>query len=271
MIERLELKTKAIETALLATENHWEEAFYRLLARNFGLKVNADPFEALARSIPLVILAKHKSSLLQLEALLFGQAGFLNESFSEEWPQLLAREYRHLSHKYGLVSLPKSQWKFLRMRPMNFPTVRLAQFAALLHQSTHLFSKVLETNSLTEVEQLFEIETSAFWRDHFQFGKASVQQEKRLSRDFIHLIVINTVAPFLFHFGKSRALEAPSKRALELLEQLPAESNSMLDGWNNLGFTPQNAFQSQALIQLKTRYCDEKKCLDCAIAAAILK
>ncbi len=271
LVERLELKTTAIAEALKDTENHWEEAFYRLLARNFGLKVNAEPFEALARSLPLLTLAKHKTSLLQVEALLFGQAGFLKEPHRDEWPNELTREYRHLAHKYGLESLPQSQWKFLRLRPANFPTVRLAQFAALVHQSAHLFSKILETKNLRELENHFNVQLSPYWRDHFQFDKPSIKREKTLGRDFVHLIVINTIVPFLFHYGKIRDLDEPQKRALTLLEELPPEANNIVDGWVALGVPARHAFQTQALIHLKTRYCDQKRCLECAVGNAILK
>ena len=271
LVERLEQKTAAIAEALRTTENHWEEAFYRLLARNFGLKVNAEPFEALARSLPLPILARHKNDPLQIEALLFGQAGLLEEPFHDEHPAALAREYRFLRHKYGLVPLSGSQWKFLRLRPANFPTVRLAQFAALVHQSAHLFSKILEAGTLREMEHLFNVQPGGYWSAHFQFDKPSVQRAKNPGRDFVHLLVINTIAPFLFYYGKIKNLEALQKRALSLLEELPPESNTILDGWADLGVPARNAFQTQALIHLKTRYCDARRCLECAVGNAILK
>jgi hypothetical protein len=271
LVERLERKTAVIAQALEATENHWEEAFYRAMARNFGLKVNADPFEALARSLPLNLLAKHKSSLLQLEALLFGQAGMLGVPFHDAWPKDLAREYRHLAHKYGLSPLAPDQWKFLRMRPANFPTVRIAQFAALAHQSSHLFSKVIEAGSVRELENLFTAQTSDYWNDHFQFDKPSVGRAKTLGRDFVQLIVINTVVPFLFHYGKTKKEGRFQRKALELLEELPTESNSLLDAWAASGISAQYAYQGQALLELKTQYCDSRRCLDCAIGNAILK
>lgn len=271
LVERLELKTSSIAGALLATENHWEEAYYRTLAQSFGLKVNVDPFEALARSLPLILLSKHRSSLLQVEALVFGQAGYLQGNYQDEWPQLLAREYRHLRHKYGLQPLQVSQWKFLRLRPANFPTIRLAQFASLLHRSENLFSHILGARNLREIENLFEVHPSPYWRDHFLFDKVSINREKPLGRDFIHLLVINTVVPVLFHYGKTRGLEESKKRALSLLEELPPEANMILDQWAELGIPARHAFQTQALIHLKTRYCDAKRCLDCAIGNAILK
>lgn len=271
MVERLEQKTTAIATVLQATNNHWEEAFYIMLARNFGLKVNVDPFEALARSLPLITLSKHKSNFLQLEALVFGQAGFLSGSFTEEWPKILAREYQHLSNKQGLAPLAVSQWKFLRLRPANFPTVRLAQFAGLVYNSVHLFSKVLEAKNLREFENLLECQTSAYWLNHFQFDKPSVKVEKHLGKEFIHLLVINTIVPFLFHYGKTKGIEGYQKQAFRLLEEIPPESNAIINQWMDLGVPIKHAFHSQALIHLKTRYCDEKRCLECAIGNAILK
>jgi hypothetical protein len=271
LVERLELKTTGIEAVLAATENHWEETFYQILARNFGLKVNMEPFAALARTLPLQILAKHRSNLLQIEALVLGQAGFLENDFQDEWPRTLAREYRHLSHKYGLEPIPVSQWKFLRLRPANFPTIRLAQFAKLIHQSSNLFSQILEVQNLREIENLFQVKPSVYWSDHFLLDKASIKQEKTIGKEFFHLLIINTVVPFLFYYGKIRDLEAPKKRALALLEELPPESNALLTAWAALGMNPRNAFQTQALIHLKTRYCDQKRCLDCAIGTAILK
>jgi hypothetical protein len=271
LVERLEQKTAAVAEMLAATENHWEEAFYRLLARNFGLKVNAEPFEALARSLPLLTLAKHKNDLKQVEALLFGQAGFLEETFKDEWPKALAQEYKFLKHKYNLAPMAASQWKFLRLRPANFPTVRLAQFAALVHQSAHLFSKILEAKNLRELENLFDVQPGDYWLTHFQFDKPSVKRPKHLGRDFVHLLIINAIAPFLFHYGKTREQEEFQKRALRLLEELPPEANAIVDGWADLGVSAKNAYQTQALIHLKTRYCDAKRCLECAIGNAILK
>lgn len=271
LAERLEQKTGVIAEVLDATGNHWEETFYRLLARNFGLKVNVEPFEALARSLPLLTLAKHKNDLKQIEALLFGQAGFLEEPYVDEYPLELAREYQFLRHKYQLTPLAKVQWKFLRLRPANFPTVRLAQFAALVHQSAHLFSKILETSNLRELEHLFDVEPGVYWLTHFQFDTASVKRKKSTGRDFVHLLIINTIAPFLFHYGKSKKQEEFQRRALQLLEELPPEANALLDGWAELGVRPRNAYQTQALIQLKTKYCDDRRCLECAIGNVILK
>ncbi len=272
LVERLEQKTEVIAAALAETKNHWEEVFYHSLARNFGLKVNAQPFEMLARSLPASVLAKHKSSLFQIEALLFGQAGFLGENFADEYPAGLAKEHRFLRQKFDLQALEKSAWKFLRLRPANFPTVRLAQFAGLVHRSAHLFSKILAAQSARELEHLFDCPASEYWQSHFQFDKKSGKRGVcSPGRDFVNLLIINTVVPFLFFYGKTKNLPDVRDRALRLLEELPAEENSIVAGWAELGFRARNAYQSQGLLQLKNRYCDGRRCLDCAVGNSILR
>ncbi len=271
LVERLEQKTSAIAQVLTITENHWEEAFYRLLARSFGLKVNAEPFEILARSLPLNIVARHKNDLKQVEALVFGQAGMLNRHFEDKHPRALAKEYEFLRHKYSLTPMDAGQWKFLRLRPANFPSIRLAQFAALLHRSVNLFSQMLEVENIRELEHHFEVHLDGYWLDHFQFDKPSTRRPKNLGRDFVHLLVINTVVPFLFHWGRTKMLPELEKRALGLLEQLPPESNTIVQEWETLGLKAKNAYETQAIIHLKTQWCDPKRCLECAIGNAILK
>ncbi len=271
LVERMEQKTAAIAELLVTTENHWEVAFYQLLARNFGLKVNAEPFGMLARSLPLTVLAKYKNNPQQVAALLFGQAGLLDKTFQDEYPQTLAREYRHLAHKYSLVPLAASQWKFLRLRPANFPTLRLAQFAALVHQSAHLFSKILEAENVRALENLFAVQPADYWHTHYQFDKNSSPRTKALGLDFVYLLIINTIVPFLFHYGRTKGDADLQNRAFRLLEELPPEANAVMDGWAELGIRARHAYQSQTLLHLKTRYCDPKRCLECAIGNYILK
>jgi hypothetical protein len=249
---------------------HWEEALYQTLSRSFGLKINADPFESLARSLPLRILARHRHQAHQVEALVFGQAGFLQSKLHDDWPKLLQREYQHLAHKYGLAPLRLEQWKFFRLRPSGFPSVRLAQFSSFLQQSEHLLAKLLESNTPAEMERLFEVSPGEYWLNHYQFDKLSVSQSKSLSKDFIDLLLVNAVAPFLFFYGKNKGLDRPQQQAFALLESIAPEKNRVIDGWKALGYTPQNAFQTQALIQLKARYCDTRRCLECAVGNAIL-
>jgi hypothetical protein len=271
LVERLEQKTAAVSDLVESCDKHWEEGFYRMLARCFGLKTNAGPFEALARILPLPLLARHQNQLFQMEALLFGQAGMLQEAFSDDYPRALAKEYHYLQHKYQLQPLSPGQWKFFRLRPAGFPTVRLAQFAALLHRSCHLWSDVLETRHTTETEQIFQVESSGYWHSHFRFDKTSASRMKPLSREFVHLLLINAVAPFMFHYGREKGISGLQDRALQVLEDLPAESNTVVDGWENLGQCARHAAQSQALLLLKTQYCDQRRCLECAIGASILR
>jgi len=271
MVERLESKTAFIAESLERNHQHWEETFYQVLARNFGVKVNAEPFEALARSLPLNLLSKHKNNLLQLEALLFGQAGLLAGVFEDDYPQRLQKEYAFLQHKYSLQPIAGSSWKFLRMRPANFPSLRIAQFATLIHQSAHLFSKILVAQNVEEIENMFEVRLSNYWQTHYIFGKASAKRAKTLGQTAIHLLVINTIAPFLFVYGKLKAEPALCDRALRLLESVPPESNSIIENWQRLGMEPVSAGQTQALLQLKNGYCDKRQCLRCAVGNEVMR
>lgn len=268
--ERLEQKTLALSGYLAATDNHWEESFYRLLAYSFGLKVNGEPFEMLARSLPAVILAKHKHDLFQLEALLFGQAGLLETSFDEEYPNKLAKEYRFLRHKYSLTPIAGSNWKFLRLRPANFPSVRIAQFAALIHQSSHLLSQILEADSVRAAGRLFQVELTGYWQTHYRFGQVSDKRPKRIGDDFINILALNTLIPTVFLYGKMRHLPDYQAKALRWLDELQPEANAVITGWQDLGIVPRNGCETQALLHLKKHYCDAKRCMECAIGGYLL-
>ena len=271
LVERLERKAEPIVQTLETTRGHWEETFYRFLARNFGLRTNAQPFEMLARSLPLTVLGRHHDSLFQLEALLFGQAGLLQGPFREAYPERLRTEYRFLQEKYELTPLDAGLWRFLRMRPANFPTLRIAQFARLLHRSVHLFRRVLEAPDVPSLERLFEVRLDGYWAEHYRFDKPAPVRSRKLGRAAVHLLLINTVAPFLFLYGRRQGAETQCEQAFRILEALPAENNRILRGWKNLGITAENAYLSQALIQLKENYCDERRCVHCAIGDRILR
>lgn len=271
MIERLEQKSEMITRYLKLNHNDWEETFYQFLARNFGFKINADAFELLAKSLPNAYLAKHKNNLFQIEALLFGQAGFLEKKFSDDYPQQLQKEYFFLKKKFRLQNLEPHLWKMLRLRPVNFPTVRLAQFAKLISISSHLFSKIMETETLEEIEKLLTVETSDYWKTHFHFEKKSRKQTKKLGKMAIENIVINTLVPFLFVYGKHKSEEEFVERALTFLQKTNPEKNHITETWKKLGMKMENAFVSQASIQLKNDYCSQKKCLQCAVGNYLLK
>jgi hypothetical protein len=265
MIERLEKRTDDILQLLNLTNNHWEEAFYIMLCRNLGFKVNAEPFEMLARSLPLNILAKHKSNLLQLEALLLGQAGFLSEAPVDDYSTQLTIEYGFLKKKYQLMPLEKHIWKFMRLRPANFPTVRIAQLASLINNSSSLFSKIIEAENIRQIEELFNASTSAYWNNHYTLGKTSPISLKKLSKESIDLLIINTIIPFLFVYGRERKISHLQDKAFQLAEAISAEKNSIIAEWKKYGVSASNAFESQALLQLHNNYCTKQRCLHCTI------
>lgn len=271
ILERLEEKTTAIGVELKQTQNNWEETFYRLLARNFGVKQNTAPFEALAKALPLKILAKHKNNLFQLEALLLGQAGFLAETTTDSYVLDLQKEYTYLAKKYQLQPLLAASWKFGKMRPAAYPTIRLAQLAQLIYQSTHLFSKILVAQSPKELIQFFDIKLDGYWLTHYRLQEASPKRNKTLGKATKNLILINTVAPILFIYGQYKGEDQYKIKAFELLKNIAAEKNSIIDKWKDLGLQPQSALDTQALLYLKKNYCDHKKCLDCSIGNKIIQ
>ncbi|MDR3706153.1 MAG: DUF2851 family protein [Paludibacteraceae bacterium] len=272
LTERLSQKTEVIFNLLVQNKNNWEEAFYITLARNFGFGTNSDTFERLAKLLPLSYLGKHKDNLFQIEALLFGQSGLLFSSKKEpdEYQLSLEKEYRFLQAKFELKPIDGSLWKMLRLRPTNFPHVRLAQFASLIHNSSKLFSKIIENPEFELIEPLFECNPSEYWTTHYLFGEESTPRGKKLGKSAIHVILINTVVPFIFCYGKSKQNEELQETALNLLEKIPAERNSVIAGWQVAGITASSAFDSQSLLQLKKCYCDEKKCLQCRIGHKVL-
>lgn len=270
-IERLEEKSERINELLKQTNNGWETAFYFQLARNFGFKLNSDPFELLAKSLPLAYLAKHKDDLSQIEALLFGQAGFLNDESGDDYYERLKKEYQYLQKKFNLKPIEKHLWKFLRSRPGNFPSVRIAQFAMLVYKSTALFSKILETKTINDFYKLFIVKPSDYWENHYVFNKESIKKSKIIGKSAVDIILINTIVPFLFIYGKAKGIQNLQDRSIRLLESLKPEKNSIITKWNDLDINASNAFDTQALIQLKNNYCNPKKCLNCQIGNRIIR
>jgi hypothetical protein len=271
-VERLESKSGYIKQLLERNRNDWQETTYQLVARNFGFKVNADAFEALAQSLPLRMLSRQKYNLLQVEALLFGQAGMLEVEFNDGYPKALQKEYGFLKAKYNLQPIPAERWKLLRLRPGNFPTYRIAQFAQLVYKSELLFSKFLEIDNVAAAKKYFDLEASEYWHTHYLFDKESKHKSNhKLGAPMVENIIINSIAPILFCYGWIHSNEKHKEKALFLLENLKAEHNSITKGWQALGMENNNAMQSQSLIQLKNTYCDRKRCLHCGIGTAILK
>lgn len=272
LVERLEDKSTMVYATVAALKGDWDETFYRLLARNFGFNVNAIPMELLAQSLPQNLLARYKDQPLQIEALIFGQAGLLNQTFGEAYPAQLKTAYLFLQKKHRLTPIDSSLWKFMRMRPQNFPTLRLAQFAALIIRSNHLFSKILAIKDHQSIQQLFEeLPVNPFWKTHYHFNKKAKKVSLQLGRSSVDNLAINTISRGLFAYGKAMDQPHLLTRAFSLLEHTPAEQNAVIDLYRRAGLEIHTAFNSQALLQLKKTYCNEKKCLNCGIGIKILK
>ncbi len=271
LIERLEHKSDYIQDFLTVTENDWDEVFYMMLARSFGFSLNALPFEMLSRSLPYKILAKHKNNPMQIEALIFGQAGLLDQHLSEPWPQQLFAEYTFLRKKYSLAPIAAHLWRFMRLRPVNFPTIRLAQFASLLSDKEVLLSQVLECQTADDLIRLFDAKASAYWDTHYHFTKESVAKPKKLGRSSSVLLVINAVLPFMFVYGRALANDELCNRALSFYLQIPGELNAAIKHWKSAGMDVATAFNTQALLGLKSDYCDKFRCLDCRIGDLLLR
>ncbi len=270
LAERMEVKSAVIISYLQQNNFHWEETFWWLIAKNFGAKVNSEGFEKIAQSIPVSILAKHKSQIHQLEALLFGQAGLLQKSFTEDYPVMLQKEYRFYQIKYKLQA-PKIELFFLRMRPANFPTIRLAQLAMLVNQSSHLFSKIISEENLRDVKKLLNVTANDYWHYHYVFDETSSYKNKNLGEQMINNILINTIIPILFTYGIYHSEEKYKEKAITWLEEIASEKNTITKGFEVLKFSNKNSFDSQSYIQLKNEYCNNKRCLECAVGNALLK
>ena len=270
LAERLQHKAAVIFNNLAVNNNHWEETFWWLLANNFGIKVNSDAFEKIARSLPVSTLAKHKNQIHQLEALLFGQAGLLQINFTDSYPCMLQKEYLFYKAKYKLQPIQASLF-FLRMRPANFPSVRLAQLSMLINKSSSLFSVIKESQSLKEIKQLLNVTANDYWHYHYVFDEATAYKEKNLGTQMINSILINTIIPIVFAYGLYNREEAYKNKALQWLEEIAAEKNNITNAWAGLGIENKNAFDSQALIELKNEYCNKKRCLNCAVGNRLLK
>lgn len=332
--ERLLRKSMVVQQHLHQCHHHWEEVFWWMLARNFGIPINADAFEALARSIPLNIIARHKNHLPHLEALLLGQAGLLgnragagtdvlktnslafieraallneetrvlneearvlnedsevlddtnevtdkdaaglndrrtNLGSTDTYPEILLREYQFFQRKYSLapIHLPVH---FLRMRPHNFPTVRLAQLAMLLHTISFPFSTVRECTTLRELRTLLQVAASDFWDTHYVLHESTAFRKKGLGQQMVDNIIINTIAPMLFAYGQLRQEQHYKDKAIDCLSQLPPEKNTITAQWESIGILNENASDSQALLELKKEYCDQRRCLECAVGNQLL-
>ncbi|MDD5507849.1 MAG: DUF2851 family protein [Bacteroidales bacterium] len=270
MAERMLRKSSGISQLLESSQHSWEEVTYILVARNFGARVNAQVFEWLARSLPYRIIQRCRDQKLRVEALLFGQAGMLHDHFVDEYPRKLRQEYQLLQKKYSLVPLHYDLWNFLRLRPSSFPTLRIAQLADLLCRQSGLFSRFLSAEDIGEVFSLLECQASDYWDTHYIFDRTSRNRIKNLGTEAIELVIINAAIPLVFTYGHYIGRQELKDRSMDLLRQLPGEKNIMMHKWAELGMAVSDAWNTQALIELKENYCDRKKCLHCVIGNTIL-
>jgi len=273
LMRRLETKAKQVAAILEQTTGDWEETTYQLLASNFGFKINKEPFEQLAKSLPYKIIQKHRDKLIQVEALLFGQAGFLVAKSKDEYLTSLFNEYQFLGKKYDLIDiqLHPTQWKFLRLRPANFPTIRISQLSTLLAANKNIFSTLLELQDYKSFVRFFEIQPSVYWQHHYRFGKKSKSKVFDFGESSRDSIIINTVAPLLVAYGQSRDDWSLVERAVTILQSIPTEKNKITRLWQELGCASKTAFDSQGLIELYNNYCKRRECLNCAIGSVILR
>lgn len=270
--ERLEQKAKSITQRLEWCTQHWEDAFFVTLSRNYGFGLNGDVFETWAKGLPFRAIDKHRDDLFQIEAFFFGQAGFLDAENGDEYYLRLQKEFRYFQHKFELTTVTDvSLWHFLRLRPSNFPYIRLAQLAYLYHKGSGLFSQLMEAETLDVVRSLLSTRTSSYWKEHYVFGKLSSQQEKTMGENSLNLLIVNTVIPFLYAYGLHKADERMTHRAVCFLETLKAENNHIVRKWSDAGLPVTTAADSQALIQLQKEYCDKRKCLHCRFGYEFLK
>ncbi len=271
LVERMEQKADFIQNSLLLSNNDWEEALYQTIGRSFGFSVNGLPFEMLTRSLPCRILAHHADNPIQTEALLFGQAGLLTHDLTDPYAQSLFAEYSFLRKKYQLVPISGTIWKFLRMRPVNFPTIRIAQFARLTGSNAGLLSKLISMTVVEDMQELFNVQASEYWTCHYTFDSLSPKRIKNLGAASANLIIINAVLPFIFYYGRSHGNDAICSKALNFYERIAGENNAVISRWKEIGMKTGCAFQTQALMHLKTAYCNPRKCLQCRIGNYIFK
>lgn len=270
LMERLERKASEMGRFLNYFSNNWEQVFYFLLARNFGMKTNMVPFGLLAQATPFRVLARCRGQPARIEAILFGQAGMLDREFSETYPAGLKKEYQYQQHKFRLNPLRASLWKFSRLRPPNFPTIRIAQFAMLMNKPLRLFRATMEAPGPECLHQILETNASGYWDAHYIFEKASVHQTKNLGKETMNNIIINTISPLQYIYGKETNKPELIVRALAHLHEIPPERNGPVRRWEASGFVPRNAADTQALLEAWKQFCTPGKCLCCRIGHQLM-
>jgi len=270
-IERLERKVNSVTLLLDASKGDWEHVAWQVIARYLGSGVNRDAMEAVVKQILVSVLSKHTGNALQIEAMLFGVSGLLKGDFVDEYPRALQKEFNYLKRLHALQVLEQGVFRWAKIRPANFPTVRLAQLAALMISDVKIFSRLLQCNSINEVEHLFAAKPNVYWNNHYRFDEISETGVRQIGKSTTDVVAINAVVPLLFTYGKHKGDEVYCDKAVALLQAINAEVNAVTKAYKNWGINSQSAFQSQGLLQLKQHYCSNFRCLDCAIGNTILR
>lgn len=274
LLERLDSKSLLVKELLVRNNNDWQETVYQLLAKNFGFKINSEPFLKLSHRVPIKYLLKQRDSLFRIEAILFGQAGLLDDKQEDNYPKALLKEYDFQSKKLSLEfkKMESCEWKFLRVRPANFPTIRIAEFASLIYYCPEFLTNLFDFRSFTHVkEYLQKIELSDYWKDHYIFDIISEGRKNRgLGQESLHNILVNTVVPILFTFSKLNENPEMTERSLAILQNISAENNRIIKLWKERGVEAQNAFDSQGLLEIYNSYCLKRNCLQCEIGSRVM-
>ncbi|SMG39257.1 Protein of unknown function [Marivirga sericea] len=274
LVERLHQKSNKVKKHFEEVCQDWDQASYFMLLSAMGFKVNQHPFERLAEVLPFSLLKKYSSSIFQLEALLFGAAGFLSQDFEDDYPNELRQEWQFLKHKHKSVfsgEMNAHEWRFLRLRPANFPTIRIAELAQILHISPSLFDAFVINMDLKVIQKKLRATLSDYWLNHYQFDRQSKFRLKQLGQTSLKTLIINCIPPLLALYAKSIGEDKYMDKAITLLNDIKAEKNYITKKFTVLGKETKSAFDSQAMIQLHNEYCQPKKCLDCSIGLSIFK
>ncbi len=270
-IERFQSKSFQVEQLFRQANKHTNQVFFELIARNYGFHLNSLPMEMLARSTPFLLLQKNKNERIKIEALLFGQAGFLNKNFKDDYPKQLKSEYQFLKQKHQLKEIDTSMWKFMRLRPLNFPTIRIAQLAALVNSLPNILNLINENLTVVDWKKLLKSEPSVYWNDHFNFDSKSKMQSKKMGDNSSENILLNGIITFLMAFGYHIDDNKLIEKALLLLNELKGEDNIFTRAFGDTKFKIENALQSQGLRHLNEFYCKPKKCVNCNIGIHLIK
>ncbi|PKP21213.1 MAG: DUF2851 domain-containing protein [Bacteroidetes bacterium HGW-Bacteroidetes-20] len=270
LIDRLEEKQKTIFKILDHSSNDWNETIFKMLTKNFGFKTNDNAFELLSKSISFKILKYHSHNHLQIYALIFGQSGLLDDQREDEYYNTLQNEYQYLRKLYKLIPIQKKNWNLLRLRPHNFPCIRLAQLSEILHHSPDLFSRIENHTEMNQYEKIFVNDTDMYWKTHFHFGKTTQSHTTSIGKPTFYLLMINTIIPLLYAYGTFTGNYEFKDKALDLLSKIEPENNKIIRLYKNLGFPVTSSFDSQAILEMAKSYCNKKLCLECGIGKKIL-